>query len=259
MPSLLRGIRLSLRREDVNATQKTARFAGALYLLSSVAAGVPLIYVSNSLIVPGNAAATANKILGSEMFFRAGIVSELIGAVVFIFMVRALYRLLSGVNKNHASLMVILVLVSVPITFLNAMNEIAALTLLHGDHFPLAFDKNQREALALVFLNLHGDGATLANIFWGLWLFPFGVLVMRSGFLPRLLGALLLLNGFALVPSALRGSCCQWIWMLLTDLRLFRSLENYGRWPGFLSRALECSRRTVVLHRGRASSKSRDR
>lgn len=189
----------------MNSTQKTARIAGALYLLSSVTAGFPLIYVPSTLIVRGNATTTANNILASEMLFRLGIISELIGAIVFIFMVRALYRLLSGVNKTHASLMVTLVLVSVPITFVNVFNEIVALTLLHGPSFLSVFDKPQRYALAMLFLGLHGDGVTLANTFWGLWLFPFGVLVMKSRFLPRILGVLLIIDGFALVVVSFTG------------------------------------------------------
>jgi Domain of unknown function (DUF4386) len=187
----------------VNSIQKNARIAGALYLLSAAAAGVPLIYVPTKLIVPDSAAATAKNILASERIFRTCIVSELIGAILFIFVVRALYQLLNSVDKSQAFLMVTLVLVSVPITFLNVLNEIAALTLLHGANFLSVFDRPQREALALLFLGLHGDGANLANIFWGLWLFPFGVLVTRSEFFPRILGILLILNGFALVSVSL--------------------------------------------------------
>ena len=189
----------------MNSAQKTARIAGALYLLSAAAAGVPLIYIPTALIVDGNAAATAHNILASETIFRACIVSELIGAIVFIFLVRALYRLLSGVNKTHASLMVTLVLVSVPITFLNVLNEIAALTLMHGAYSLSVFDNSQRDALAMLFLGLHGDGANVANIFWGLWLLPFGVLVMRSGFFPRILGLWLIADCFALVAVSLTG------------------------------------------------------
>lgn len=189
----------------MNSAQKTARIAGTLYLLSAAAAGVPLIYIPSALIVDGNATATAHNILASEMIFRGCIVSELIGAVVFIFMVRALYRLMSGVNKTHASLMVTLVLVSVPITFLNVLNEIAALTLMHGTAFLSVFDNSQRDALAMLFLGLHADGANVANILWGLWLLPFGALIMRSGFFPRILGAWLIANGFALVAVSLTG------------------------------------------------------
>lgn len=128
--------------ESVNSTKKTARIAGFLYLLSGVTAGVPLIYVPSTLIVPGNAAATANNILASERAFRACILSELIGAIVFLFMVRALYRLLNGVNKAQASLMVTLGLVPVPITFLNVLNDIAALTLVRGANFLSVFDSS---------------------------------------------------------------------------------------------------------------------
>jgi hypothetical protein len=135
-----------------------------------------------------------------------GIVSELMTATLTIFLVMALYRLFNGVNKMQASLMVILgALVSAPISFLNVVNEIAALTLLKSPGFLSVFDKHQLEALALFFLGLHGQGLVVVEIFWGLWLFPFGLLVMRSGFLPRILGILLIVNGFAYLVASLTG------------------------------------------------------
>ena len=161
------------------------------------------MYVPRTLIVQGNATATANNILASEMLFRVGIVSELVSAIIFIFLVSVLYRLLSGVNKTHASLMVILALIIVPIAFLIVLNEIAALTLLRGADFLSVFDKRQREALAMLFLGLHRYGFVVNEIFWGLWLFPFGLLVMRSGFLPRILGVLLIVSCFAYLAISL--------------------------------------------------------
>jgi hypothetical protein len=161
-----------------------------------------LIYLPRKLIVPGNATATANNILASESMFRLGMAGELINAIAFLFAVLALYRLLLGVNKRQASLMVTLFAVSIPISFLNVLNEIAALILLRGADFLSVFTKPQRDALAFVFLRLHGYGFGLAAIFWGLWLFPFGLLVYRSGFIPRILGVLLIINGFAyVIPS----------------------------------------------------------
>ena len=145
----------------------------------------------SKLIVSGNAAATANNILASERLFRLGIVSELICAAEFVFLLWVLYRLTGAVNKTHASLMVILGLVFVPIMFLNTLSEIAALMLLRGADFLSVFDKRQLEALAMLFLDLHRYGYVVGWIF-GLWLFPFGVLVFRSGFLPRILGVLLI-------------------------------------------------------------------
>jgi hypothetical protein len=137
------------------------------------------------------------------VLFRLGIVADLISTVIFIFLVMALYRLLSGVNKTHASLMVILALVSVAIGFMNVLNNIAALTLFRGSDFLAVFEKPQLDALAMLFLHLHGQGNVINGIFWGLWLFPFGVLVMRSGFLPRILGVLLIVNCFAYLAISL--------------------------------------------------------
>ena len=161
-----------------------------------------IIYVPGKLIVSGNTAATANNILASERLFRLGIVSELICAAEFIFLLWVLYRLLSGVNKTHASLMVILGLVFVPIMFVNTLNEIAALTLLRGADFLSVFGQSQREALAMLFLDLHRYGFVVGWIF-GLWLFPFGVLVFKSGFLPRILGVLLIVAGFGYLADSL--------------------------------------------------------
>jgi hypothetical protein len=184
---------------------KAARVAGAIYLLLVVTAPFSLIYVPSTLIVHGNATATANNILAHETLFRLGIADELISSVIFIFLVMALYRLLSGVNKTHASLMVALALVSATIEFVNVLNNIAALTLFRGADFLAVLEKPQRDALAMLFLRLHFQGIVTNEIFWGLWLFPFGVLVMRSGFLPRILGAWLIVNCFGYLALSLTG------------------------------------------------------
>jgi hypothetical protein len=162
-----------------------------------------IIYVPSRLIVSGNAAATANNILDSEGLFRFGVVSELICATEFVFLLWVLYRLLVAVNKTQASLMVILGLLQIPIMFVNVLNEIAALALLRGANFLSVFDQPQRQALAMQFLNLHGDGFVVAGIFWGLWLFPFGILVYRSRFLPRILGVLLIAACFGYLAQSL--------------------------------------------------------
>ncbi len=186
----------------MNSTKKAARFAGLLYVLACIPAPFSLIYLPSKLIVPGNATATARNVLASESMFRLGMAGELISAVAFIFAVLALYRLLQGVNKPQAVLMVTLYVLSIPISFLNVLNEVAALVLLKGADFLSVFTRPQLDALALVFLRLHGFGFVVAAIFWGLWLFPFGLLVYRSGFLPRILGVLLMINCFAyVIPS----------------------------------------------------------
>jgi len=173
------------------------RFAGSVYILTSIFGLFAMGYVPDHLIVHGNAAATASNIVAHETLFRLGIAAELIGMAGFIFVADALYDLFKGVNRRHASLMVTLIVVSVPIAFVNELNSIAALVLVRGGDFLSAFESSQRYAAAMFFLNLHGRGFVVAEIFWGLWLFPLALLVYRSRFLPRFLGVWLALGGVA--------------------------------------------------------------
>jgi hypothetical protein len=188
----------------MNEIQRQAQRAGWLYLLVGLSAPFGLIYVPGRLIVSGSATLTADHIRASESLFRIGIASELFHQTVFIFLVLALYRLLKQVDKSQARLMVILgALVSVPIVFMNVVYELAALALVSGSDYLSVFNKGQLDALAYMFLRIHGQGLVVAGIFWGLWLFPFGALVIRSRFIPRSLGLLLILAGI----GNLAGSC----------------------------------------------------
>jgi hypothetical protein len=187
----------------VKSTKQQARSAGFLYLLLALTAPIGLLYVPSRLIVFGDATATAANIRSSEWLLHVGMASELIHQVIVVFLVLALYRLFKDVNQIHAIQLVILgALVSVPIMFVNVLNEIAALVLVQGPDFLAVFDRPQLDALAYLFLRLHGQGITVTSIFWGLWLFPFGILVIRSGFIPRLFGVLLMVAGTAYLASA---------------------------------------------------------
>jgi Domain of unknown function (DUF4386) len=189
----------------MSSPKNPGRFAGLLYVLTSFVGFFAMGYVPSKLIVHGNAAATASNIAASETLFRLGIAGELIGQAGFIFVALALYDLLKGVNRRHASLMMTLIVVSIPIAFVNELNSIAALVLVRGADFLSIFEKPQRDALAMLFLNLHHHGFVVAEIFWGLWLFPLGLLVYRSRFLPRFLGVWIILAGFAWVVLSLTG------------------------------------------------------
>ena len=190
---------------------RSARVAGLFYLLNAVASTLSFSYGSRALItpgsshlfVPGDATATASKILASETLFRLGIVSELISAAAFIFLALCLYRLLGGVNKAQAQLMVLFMLVSVPITFLNVVNELGALELMHGANFLSPFNQSQLNSLAMASLDLHSQGIVINAIFWGLWLLPFGYLIYKSDFIPRILGILATLNGLTWLVGSL--------------------------------------------------------
>jgi hypothetical protein len=187
----------------MHPTAKAARIAGAVYLSMVITAPFSLIYVPEKLIVRGNAAATADNILAHETMFRLSILGDLVGQVIFICLAIALYRLLSGVNKTWAGLMVAFVLVSAAVGFLNTLNNIGALVLFRGGEFLTVFDKAQRDALGMLFIRLHNQGILIDEVFWGLWLFPFGLLVFRSGFLPRFLGAWLMINCFGYVALSI--------------------------------------------------------
>jgi len=180
----------------MHPTDKAARIAGAVYLSMILTAPFSLIYVPGKLIVRGNAAATADNLLTHETMFRLSILGDLVGQVIFICLAIALDRLLNSVNKIWAGTMVAFVLVSAAIGFLNTLNNIAALILFHGGDFLAVIDKPQRDALAMLFVRLHSHGHFINEIFWGLWLFPFGLLVFQSGFLPRILGVWLMINCF---------------------------------------------------------------
>jgi hypothetical protein len=189
----------------MNSLNRNARVAGLLYL-TLLTAPLRLLYIPGKLFVTANASATSNNIAAHETLFRLGILSDLFTATMAIFLTLALYRLFKEVDQGLARLMVILgALMVTPIYFLNTINDAAALLLARGPNVLSAIDKPQRDALVMVFLRMHGQGILANEIFWGLWLFPFGLLVYRSGFLPRILGVWLMLNCFAYLATSITG------------------------------------------------------
>lgn len=187
----------------MDSTKRRARIAGAWYLAMGFTAPIGLLYVPGQILVRGDAAATAERLRASEGLLRFGIASELVHQAIAVFLVLALFRLFKDVSEHLAWHLVALgAFVSVPIMFVNVLNELAALSLAQGPDFLARFDRAELDGLAYLFLRLHGRGITLASVFWGLWLFPFGILVIRSGFIPRILGVLLLVAGAAYLASA---------------------------------------------------------
>ncbi len=180
-----------------------ARVAGFLYLLM-VPLGFFGMYGHSHLIVPGDAVTTANNIMASESLFRLSIISALIVQVVNVLLVLVLYKLLKPVSKNLALLMVIFFLVSVPITMLNELNQFAGLLLLSGADYLAVFEADQLQAQMMLFFNLHEHGIHIAGLFWGLWLFPMGYLVFKSGFLPGILGVLLIIGCLGYLIDSIR-------------------------------------------------------
>ncbi len=185
----------------INSDKKNARIAGLLYLLLAIIAPYGVMYVPSKTIVRGDAVATANNILANEFLFRTGIVSHLISVIIFLFLVLVLYRLLKQVNEHQAKLMVALVIVQIPIVFLIETFKITSLMILKGEVLK-TLAPEQLQDLAMMFLKIHGYGLSMLEIFMGLWLIPFGQLVYKSGFIPRILGVLLLIAGIGYIVDS---------------------------------------------------------
>jgi Domain of unknown function (DUF4386) len=176
--------------------KKLARIAGVLYLFLAITGVYGLIYVGSQTYVRGDAAATAQKMLAHEFLFRTGIAGNLISQTLFVFLALAFYRLLKQVNAYQAKLMVALVLVSIPITFICESFNITALMILKGEIMP-SLQVEQKQEWAMAFLKMNTNGILVAEIFWGLWLIPLGLLFYKSGFMPRIIGILLIIGGIA--------------------------------------------------------------
>lgn len=180
----------------MNSNKKTARIAGLFYLIVVLSGIFNLMYVPSKLIVWDDASATFKNIIASETLFRLGILSGLICYTFFLLLPIALYKLLNPVNKTHALLMVIFAVVSVPISFVNMLNNFSVLTLVSNTDYLKVFEVDKLQAQVLVYLHFYNNGNQIASIFWGLWLLPFGYLVFKSGFLPKTLGILLMAGCF---------------------------------------------------------------
>ena len=180
----------------MNSTRAAARRAGALNLLFSMVAICGEFFFP-AFVVTGDATSTARNITAGEPAYRIAILTGLVTNVLFLFVVLSLYDLLKDADRKHARLMVILVSVGVALSLANMINKFAPLILLSGADYLSVFAKPQLDSLALGFFRLHSNGVTVATAFWGLWLFPFGILVIKSGFFPRVLGVLLMVAGSA--------------------------------------------------------------
>jgi hypothetical protein len=180
------------------------RVCGFIYLLLGFAV-FRLQYIP-TLFVGRNATATSNSIAAHEWVFRLGMVSDLLTATAAIFLVVALYQLFKGVDPIYAVLMVILGgPMPAAVYFCNVLNDVAALLFARPADFLSVFDKPQRDAMVLLFLRLHDYGVFANEIFWGLWLVPFGLLIYKSRFMPRILAVALFIAGAGYLTFSLTG------------------------------------------------------
>ena len=178
--------------------KRKARQLGLLYVIWILTGLYALIYIPPRTVVAGDAAATAGKILANEFLFRTGIVNSIISGAIWVLLALLIDRLFRHVSGSHAKLLVSLVLVQVPVMFLIEALNLTSLMIFKGEILKTV-DAGQRQGLALLFIEINGYASSVLETFWGLWLLPFAWLVFHSGFIPRILGVFLLLNGITLV------------------------------------------------------------
>ena len=182
---------------------KRARIAGAIYLLASIPAFFSMMYVPGRVIVHADILATVDRALAAETLFRWGVAAELVSYAAWVLVPVALYHLFVEVDRGWARLMLILGLMTVPIVFVGDAAQLTAVSLLHDARLAAALPASELKALAGLGIRLHGQVFTAAEVFWGVWLFPFAVLVWRSGFLPRFLAVLLAIGGVGWLVASL--------------------------------------------------------
>ena len=183
------------------SNKKLARIAGLLYLGVVVTGIFTLMYVPSKLFNTDNTALIYQNIASSQTLFRLGIVGGLLCYTFFLFLPIVLYKLFKSVNENYAKLMVLLAVLSVPVFFLNVQNLFSILSLIIGGQSKFGLSTEQIQSQVMLYLDQYDNGMRVVHIFSGLWLFPFGYLVYKSGFIPKIFGILLMLGCFGYVTN----------------------------------------------------------
>ena len=177
----------------MNSIQKIARAAGILILMMVVIAPFSMLYVPSTLIVPGDAATTASHIVANESLFRLAIVSDAVVFLIEIVLCALLYVLLKPVSKTLALVATFARLAMTVIQGINLLTYFFVLLLLSGAGYLTVLAPDQLPALVLLFLNAHESGVLIWGLAFGLHLFVSGYLVYKSGYLPRIVGGLLII------------------------------------------------------------------
>jgi hypothetical protein len=185
----------------INSPKKTARVAAFVFLIIFFLGMAAELFIRPGMIVPGDAAATVRNIAASEALFRLSLVSDLIRQALLMSLTLILYKLLKPVSKTIAALMLIFYLVCVPVSMLNELSHLAVLLLSSGAGYLTAFKADQLNTLVMFFLDLRKYGTFIPQ-FFSFWVLLLGYLVFKSGFLPRILGILLMLGGLCYTVSA---------------------------------------------------------
>jgi hypothetical protein len=188
----------------MDSNKKIARMAGLWYLLFVIFGAFGTMYVDSAVYVSGDAEATAGNILASGSIFRLGLAVAIAGYVCFLLTANALYKLFKPTDSHPARLMLIFVIVGVSISILSkTVSHSAVLLLLNGSEYLSTFDASQRHALAMMFFDVNKHVEMILSVFSGLWLLPTGLLILKSGLIPKVIGMLLIVACFCWIADAL--------------------------------------------------------
>lgn len=178
----------------MSSPKRLARIAGFLYLLNGIVSGFAFGYVLTKVYEPGHAAATAAKLVANSGLARAGVVADLFQATEWAFLAMALYLLLRHVHKGAATAMVVLVAIGSAITCINEVFQFESIRVATDPSYTTGLGAAGSSSLALLLLDIHHYGFLIAQIFFGLWLVPFGYLAYTSGMFPKALGIALVVG-----------------------------------------------------------------
>ena len=176
--------------------KKTARITGLLYFFLAIMGIFSIMYIPSQTMVPGDPIATCQKILKNEFLYRIGIAVSVASNILYVFLALMFYSLFKNVNKRLATLLVIFVLVQTPISFIFDTLDITSLLILKGEVLK-SLSVQQAQEYSILIRKIISNGITMLELFWGLWLVPMGILIYRSGFIPRIIGVLVLITAFA--------------------------------------------------------------
>ena len=227
---------------------KLARLAGLLYLIVVIAGVFRLVYVPSQIIVSDDIHATINHIVTSEFLFRSGIASALVEQVAFLILPLVLFYLLHHAGKHMAVLMVTFVAVSVAIAMVSLGHQLDVLGLLSDAHGGRAFAPGQLELLVQQSLDAYDHELQITELFWGLWLLPFGYLVFKSGLLPRVLGVFLMIGCFSYVVEVFGN--------ILSSQYSATAISHYIRMPAAIGEIGTCFWLLLMGARRRVSQES---
>ena len=175
--------------------KSAARFAGILYLVIIITSVYGHMYVPSQIFVQGDVRETVNNILRDEFLFRSCIVAGMVETTAFLLLGHALYMLFREVDVNKSRLMLSLILAQIPLSLGFAILKLMALASLKSEGMAAAINPAAIRGTAMMFLDIFRSGSALLISFQALWLLPLGVLVVRSKYMPGIIGVLILVAG----------------------------------------------------------------